>query len=288
MSQVIVRISGGLGNQMFQYAAGRSVATRHGVPLLLDLSSYQSPKARPYDLHHYPLRADVLPVPARPTSGIARLLRPSLSRAKPEPGPLVYREPHHHFDPALFDRPRPLVMDGYWQSWRYFADIADEVARDLTPLAPLDPANRRMADQIASCVAVAVHVRRGDYVSKPRVTAFHGLCGPDYYAEALRHMLEAAAPERVFVFSDDLDWVREHMSFPLPATFVDVNAADRGYRDIQLMSLCRHHVIANSSFSWWGAWLARHPGQVVVGPKAWFQSPTHDTSDVMPPTWVRL
>ena len=136
--------------------------------------------------------------------------------------------------------------------------------------------------------AVSLHVRRGDYVSDPATNRFHGTCSPDYYRQAVDYVIGRAGVPHLFVFSDDQEWTRANLQFAVPRRSSSANPPDCGYRDMQLMARCRHHIIANSSFSWWGAWLNPSPEKIVVAPKQWFSSPRNDTRDLVPPNWVRM
>lgn len=291
MSTITVRLIGGLGNQLFQYATARALALRHGAEVKLDLSGFESYGLRRYELDTYPIAAGIATPEelavidaGRPASG---LLGRVLARLRPRPAQ-HYREPHYHYDPELARQPLPILLDGYWQSERYFIDAADVIRRELTPRDALEPNNAAVAAEIGEVNAVSLHVRRGDYVSNAHTNAYHGICSLDYYRAAVAQIREKVAEPYLFVFSDDHDWTRENLKLDLPTTYVVANAADRGFRDMQLMSLCQHHVIANSSFSWWGAWLNPSPTKIVVAPATWFATGANDTKDLVPAGWVRL
>ena len=287
---IITRLIGGLGNQLFQYAAARALALRHGAAVKLDLTGFEAYGLRRYELGNYPIAAQV----AR-AEEIAAIVRPvpagifaRIMTRLQGPLPSHYREPHFHYDEGLARQKLPLYMDGYWQSDRYFADAADILRRDLSPLDPLEPENARVAELIRSCSAVSLHVRRGDYVTNSHTNAYHGVCSLDYYRTAVAHVCAALPEAHFFIFSDDHDWTRTNLDLGYPATFVEANPPDRGFRDIQLMSMCHHHVIANSSFSWWGAWLNPSPNKIVVAPQRWFAGTDKNTDDLVPAGWVRL
>jgi hypothetical protein len=176
-------------------------------------------------------------------------------------------------------------LHGYWQSERYFAAHADTLRHDLRIVTPPSPENAEMARQIAAAPSVSLHVRRGDYLQSGAYAA----CSGDYYRAALHLVAEAAGlTPTIFVFSDDPAWARDHLDLPFAKVVVDFNGRDTDYEDLRLMSLCRHNVIANSSFSWWGAWLNRHPGKVVVAPKRWFADKHLQNPDLLPAGWLSL
>ncbi|MGO4666598.1 alpha-1,2-fucosyltransferase [Bosea sp. 2RAB26] len=303
MTTITTRVIGGLGNQMFQYAAARALALRRGAKVQLDLSAFDTYTLRKFELGSFPIQA--LPAPPAETqpsrleprsgalslggtlirSALAAVYRFSGRRAADD---TRYAEPHFHFDRKLAEQALPLHMVGYWQSERYFSDAADIIRAELTSVVPLEVENAAIAAEIKRVESVSVHVRRGDYVNDATTNAVHGSCSLDYYRRAIDFMCERLTSPHVFVFSDDQKWVQDNLRFNLPITYVNANPPDRGYRDMQLMSLCRHHVIANSSFSWWGAWLNPSKDKIVVAPERWFASDELDTRDLLPERWVRL
>ena len=135
---------------------------------------------------------------------------------------------------------------------------------------------------------MSIHVRRGDYVSDAITQEIHGLSPLEYYAAAIQHIAHVAVQPHFFVFSDDPSWVRQNLHIDYPTTYVEHNTADRNYEDLRLMSLCRHHIIANSTFSWWGAWLGSNRAKMVIAPKRWFNTPDKDTRDLIPRSWIQL
>lgn len=290
---ILARLQGGLGNQLFQYAAGRRLAHVRGAKLRLDVSALDDPrlrKPRRYELEALNVAtevagADDLARVRREPKGLVERVRERLAGGGN--GFRVVREAHFHFDPAVLDLPDDVYLDGYWQSARYFADVADRIRREVTPKAPLTGRNAELAKEIEGCHAVSVHVRRGDYLTDPAVLAMHGVCGPEYYEMALAHVGERVAEPVFFVFGDDADWARRSVRAPGRMVIVDHNGPEHPAEDLRLMALCRHHVIANSTFSWWGAWLNPRPDKIVVAPERWFGSDRWDTRDLIPAEWVR-
>lgn len=299
MSLVITRLIGGLGNQMFQYAAGRALALRRGAVFKLDVTGFTAVGAhtkRRYELDCFPIHgaiandADLARFgrtdrPGSPrVDRVRRLLRVNGSNdAWP-----IYREPHFRFDPAVDALSAPVYLDGYWQCERYFSNVTELLRREFLPQAPVDAENAALAAQIDAVNAVSLHVRRGDYVSDPITHRFHGTCSVDYYRQAIDLIIERVGAPHLFVFSDEPQWARAHLRFAVPITVVDVNSPDRGDRDMWLMMRCRHHILANSSFSWWGAWLNPSREKIIVAPRQWFRSSDIDTRDLIPQSWIRL
>jgi hypothetical protein len=296
---IVTRIIGGLGNQMFQYALGRRLSIERGEPLKLDTSGFETYTLHGLALDHLALegpRAEaeeiraLTHVPPRfPENLVPRKWLPRALRRSRRFAPRHYVEREgFRFDPAVLAAPSPLYLDGYWQSERYFETIPDVIRSDFTVPTPLAGRDAEIADLIADSKAVSLHVRRGDYASDPKTREIHGLCSLDYYAAAVAHMAGHVDEPRYFVFSDDPTWAAANLVLPGEPVFVDHNGADTNYEDLRLMSLCRHHVIANSSFSWWGAWLNEQTDKVVVAPRRWVGDPSLACPDICPPDWVRL
>lgn len=168
---------------------------------------------------------------------------------------------------------------GYWQSEQYFSRFAASIRSDFTFRQPLSGRNAVLAERISACSAVSLHVRRGDYVSDPKNLGKHGVCSLDYYRDAIRAISRQVKDPAFFVFSDDMDWVRNNLDIGAACHFVDHNTGPESFNDMRLMSLCRHHVMANSSFSWWGAWLSPFEDKQVIAPKRWFVSRDDNPAD---------
>jgi hypothetical protein len=286
---IIVRVSGGLGNQMFQYAAGRALALRAGLPLGLDLRHYARAREHGYGLAAFRLAdvpVDPKALPPLPRRQPLAALLWRLAGRQPRP----WRERHLGFDPAIAAIRGPAWIDGYFQSERYFADAVDTIRAELSPAAPPDPENARWLAEIrAEPRAVSLHVRRGDYVRNARFAARHGTCTPDYYDRAVAAIAERMGEAPViYAFSDDPAWVRDNLRLPCEMRIPAHNDASRNVEDLRLMSACRHHVIANSSFSWWGAWLNPDPGRIVAAPARWFADPAMSNPDIWPEGWLRV
>ncbi|WP_298380492.1 alpha-1,2-fucosyltransferase [Azospirillum sp.] len=279
---IIVRLTDGLGNQMFQYAFGRALSVRRGQPLRLDLSAYQRERKRVYGLNQF-LVSESFPTQEE----LERIITRPLDTTHPWWDQPVIKEPHFHHSADVARVPSSGYFVGYWQSERHFIDLAPLIRLEFTPRQPLSGTNLDIARMIAARNAVSLHVRRGDYASDPTVNALHGVCSLDYYRQAVAHIAERIERPEFFVFSDDPEWTRANLKLEHPAYLITHNR-NEPVEDLRLMSLCRHHIIANSSFSWWGAWLAERPGQMVCAPRRWFAAYPHDTRDLVPERWTRL
>lgn len=293
---VVAEINSGLGNQMFQYAAGLSLSQRLKVPLLIDRSWYdhvdQHQTPRQFELDKYPIElrfaeSSLLDHEFRlKGNSLAQRIRNKLNRMMPYYRQRVFVEPHFHYDPHFEALSAPVMLSGYWQSERYFMSAAEQVRSAFITEIParLNP----YLAQMEETTAVSVHVRRGDMVNNPDVMQVHGYCNLDYYKSAIRQMNQAFPDCRFFVFSDDLDWCRENLADSADCVYVEGNEGPLAYLDIQLMRNCHHHIIANSSFSWWGAWLNPRQDKRVIAPRRWFAHDRHDTRDLIPASWQRI
>jgi hypothetical protein len=285
-AEIVVSISGGLGNQMFQYAAGRALALRNHVPLRLDTRAVEADPQRSYALSGFNIAAER--VPAVQVASLPRRVHRRLRWLPRLPGRMAYvAEKSFGFDPAIISTRAPAYLDGHWQSEAYFADAKPQMRVDFSLGAPFTSDRQEIAAAITGTTAVSVHVRRGDYVSNNRTNAYHGTCDPHWYRQAM-DMMEGWIDPIYFVFSDDPAWARENLVMRRPAHFVQPSDDGRDFEDIHLMALCRHHIVANSSFSWWGAWLNPRDDKRVVAPTQWFRQPGIDTSNLLPANWVRL
>jgi Glycosyl transferase family 11 len=277
-----VILHGRLGNWLFQYAVGRRLALTHGTELRLNLFD----RFKLYEggvswvaraLRRLPLRADMTVVPP-----VIAMYGRRLGYAG---GPTYYQEPRYGFNPEVLALPGDACLRGYFQSERYFRDIAPIIREELLLPISADADVSAVEDRIRDANAVAVHVRRTDYIA-----AGWDILNATYYAGAMQHLRQCVSDVRFFLFSDDVDWCRRHFS-DTDCEVVDVpKARSDPFIDLRLMTLCRHYIIANSSYSWWGAWLNPSPGKVVVAPSVWF--PRLDDNplfaeDVLCPEWVR-
>lgn len=291
---IISNIIGGLGNQMFQYAAGRTLALKRGVPLRLDIFDFAN-----YGLH----QGFELPQVFNCTLDIAtkedvqRILgwrgNSTLRKLLLRPGGVMFRgnrlvvEPHFHYWPEIKNSSRDCYLVGYWQSDKYFLEVDSTIRADFTFKSPLSNRNAELAECIKQVNGVSLHIRRGDYANNPKTNAMHGLCSLDYYQTAIHYISDRVKQPHYFIFSDDIDWVKDNLKMIMPCQYVDHNQGADSYNDMRLMSSCQHHIISNSSFSWWGAWLNSSASKIVVAPKRWFANQT-DVRDLLPLGWVKL
>ena len=266
---------------MFQYAAARAMAERLGVAVALDsreaVRRGEGVLTRVFDLD----LTDPAPLP--PLKKEAPL-RYALWRAFGF-APTFRRERGLGYNADFATWGDGSYLHGYWQSEKYFAAIADRIRADFSFPEFTNTQNADMAARIQGSNAISLHVRRGDYVA----LAAHVLCDQAYYEAALARVLEGLeGTPTVFVFSDDPDWAKENLPLPCEKVVVDFNGPDTDFEDMRLMTLCQHNIIANSSFSWWAAWLNQNPEKRVTGPAQWFGDPKLHNPDILPDSWHRI
>jgi hypothetical protein len=300
-----IHLMGGLGNQLFQYAFGRRLALANSADLYLDATGYPTtPEADPAkglrtcELQEFNivgtvigLHADMAP----PDRTLARLWGKgcrAIGRVADKRKPYYARqeitEPavnSFRYDHRVLDRPirGSVHARGFWQSEKYFADVESQLRSELTLRHDLDPTSRGIVSEIASSISVGVHVRHGDNASE--VAGSVGVLTKDYYDSALAALKKELKDLQFFVFSDNIPWARALLDNLVKARYVDHNGLARSYADLWLVSQCKHHVLANSTFGWWGAWLGRKPGQIVYAPRRYYQYMDRPNPDLYPPDW---
>lgn len=289
---IVSQLYGGLGNQLFQYAVGRALAARRETCLRLDMAKLNTYPLRTYKLTRFAVTATPLSaaerkayrIPTESTNRFQRLVRRLIDGPKIP----VVREKGFGFDPSVLEAPAHCYLEGYWQSPKYFDFIENVIRAEFRFGEPLSGHNAAIGNEISRTGSVAVHVRRGDYVSNPTTSSYHGTCSIDYYLEAEKRLRGECGELVLFVFSDDPDWTQANLRFQSRTLIMRQNGLDEDHLDLQLMTLCKHHIIANSTFSWWGAWLCEQPGKCVIAPKQWFRDPNQPTDDLIPTNWLRL
>jgi hypothetical protein len=297
---IIVRLSGGMGNQMFQYAAGRALAEKYGVPLALDTTFLLHRISYPHFLRpHFVFRDFDLDV----FSINATIAKPSDIRWWNRPilwGKLMlgidallrtiaiipgWEKRLFYFDERIFSLGPNAYLAGFWQNVNYFSSIAGIIKKDFALKDPLPERTQQLLDEVRESDSVCVHVRRSDMAAK----SFHGAPDADYYLRAVEYIARHASIGKLYVFSDDIDWCKNNFRFPHPTVFVGHEyAGKKGEGHLALMSACKHFIIPNSTFSWWAAWLGATDASVVIVPKQWIAQKSLDTNGLIPKGWIRL
>lgn len=286
---IVSKISGGLGNQMFQFAAGRRLAHHLGTNFKLDTSWFDQFDNRQFSLGCFDIEVEIATdVDLSRLRPFSKRLDKLLSKCPFHQSSLV-KERHYNFDPSVLNLKGDLYLDGYWQSYKYFQDISEIIGADFSLSRELSDATLETAKEIESCESVSIHIRRGDYLTvKENIEKYINL-KRDYYSDCVSYIKSRVDNSVFFLFSDEVDWdCTEYFDFSRESIRI-CNAKRPDYEDLHLMRLCKHNIIANSSFSWWGAWLNKNPEKIVCAPKQWFTEISgRKTGDLIPPEWMTL
>ena len=284
---IYVRIRGGLGNQLFQYSAARSLADRLNVNLGLDTREYNAGSPFEMGLKHFNIRAEFNPkdLIKHKENGFSKyILDIALGNHKN-----VYKETNLSFNNLFHSLPNKTYLKGYWQSEKYFENNQKNIFKDLQLIAPQSKKNIKTLENISKTNSVSLHIRRGDYVTNSSYNMKHGTCSLDYYKKSVDYLSKSLNKNfTIFAFSDDPEWVFKNLKLPMDIQFIEHNSSKKNYEDLRLMSQCNHNIIANSSFSWWGAWLNRSPKRTIISPKKWFADKNIKNIDIIPNNWVKI
>ena len=280
---IIVKIKGGLGNQLFQYAVGRAVALRHKVPLKLDTTIFET-----YNLHNgyrldqFAIQAEIaadneiINLKGRNNLLFSAFRKVGLAKRKS----YVKEKRSSYFDASVFKN-NFVYLDGYWQNELYFSDIRELLLKELSLNSSINDLSCAYLECIKKSNSVSLHVRRGDYLNLKNINVLE----VDYYMKAAEYIRKNVEKPTFYIFSDDLEWCKSTLAFLDDCIYVERTQTE--IDDLKLMSFCQHNIIANSSFSWWGAWLNQNPNKTVVAPKGWIINDP-DSSNVIPSDWVKF
>lgn len=281
---------------MFQYAAGRAVSVRLKAPLFLDIGGYDTnvPPYRKYELDKFNIQAQ--PASADELRFFSKKSRCSLFKEKFLSGfrtnysDGIFKESTFRYDSRIKTLKSPALLIGYWQSEMYFSDIAQLIRKEFVSTISNDLASEKIINEIKllSNRSVSLHVRRGDYVTDVHTASYHGTCNLDYYNRACARIATVVDSPHFFVFSDDPSWINKNFVLKYPYTVVSLDSQTPAINELMIMKACTHHIIANSTFSWWGAWLGGQAQKIVIAPKLWFKNAPHDTSDLLPKSWITV
>jgi hypothetical protein len=292
---VIVKLNGGLGNQMFQYALGKSLALKQQTNLKLDISGFEHDKKRKYSLSPFKLKAVFATTQEikKLTSIKQSTLKKIYLRITGKPSMLIpsyVRERSYNFDEGVLSHSGDIYIDGYWQSEKYFIQFKDTISSAFLFSDKQNDKNKELGEKICSEESVSIHIRRADYITDRETNDFHGTCSLSFYNRAIEEISQKCRTPHFYIFGDDPIWVRKKLRFEYPSTIVEHNNSDSDHEDLRLMSQCKHNIIANSSFSWWGAWLNTDPNKVVIAPEQWFADETvnRNTKDLIPNSWIKI
>ena len=291
---ITVNILGGLGNQMFQYAFAYAVSQKKKEVLKLDINNFEAYSLRDFELDSYNINMDLVSkeeakkLKYKNENIFDKILR-KIRRKSPPLSNQYYKEPHFYFDKNVFDiNNGDSYFEGYWQSEKYFKEYRKDLLMQFTLRKEIHLQGQQYREKIKSTESVSLHIRRGDYVANTHTNSVHGICSLEYYKDAVLNIEEKVGNIHLFIFSDDLNWAKENLDFIDNITFIELPEDVPDHEEMYLMSLCKHNIIANSSFSWWGAWLNQHENKMVIAPKLWFNDISIDTSDLIPEDWMCL
>lgn len=280
----IVKIMGGLGNQMFQYTLYKRFLEKN-VEVYGDLEFFNQTKSH----NGYELKKIFnIEIPEMENKwkkflygkGIIKKIRKLYIKLNKK---FLCKQEDVKY---LNDIDEYTYYDGYWQSEKFFKEIEKEIRRNFNFPKFMDNKNIKISKLILSTNSVSLHIRRGDYKGNPFLD---GLAPLSYYKNAIKLMEDKIKNPVYFIFSDDINWCRENFNFLKDVYYVDWNKREESFRDMQLMSLCKHNIIPNSSFSWWGAWLNNNSNKIVIAPEKWFRDESNfEYKDIVPEEWIKI
>jgi len=294
---IVIKLMGGLGNQMFQYSFGRKISILKDINLKLDISFFKEQKLRKFELNNFKLNFEIASrKEIDEFKNVSRLIHFIPDKVKifiENYIPLKFRkylkERNFFLEKKVSGLSANVYLEGFWQSEKYFRDIRNILIEDFSPLLPIDEYNRKYIELISDVDSISVHIRRGDYVLNPETLNYHGICDIKYYDSAISYFLKNVKRPHFFIFSDDIEWAKKNIIINSPVKYIENNYSNnKNYMDLILMKNCKHNIIANSSFSWWGAWLNTNPDKIVTAPKKWFNAPNIDTKDLIPESWIKI
>ena len=292
---IIAELTGGMGNQMFQYAAAKALSLHHHTELLLDVHSFyrevlpELEVPRNFDLTNFSGVHETLITPYHPLHNYKAYKKTPFSALIAPHKRKVYKEPFYHYDKNFLKARKDVMLKGGWQSEHYFALYKNEIRQAFAIKDEVIKRVKEISEKMKRENSVAVHIRRGDYLRLPIILAWHGVLDANHYNHAFAALKSKNdKPLSIYYFTDDPAWVQENLCRVWPGTIASKEYQTNGIEDFYLMSQCNHNIIANSSFSWWAAWLNNHPGKIVVAPIHWFGNAPFDTKDLYPETWMKV
>jgi hypothetical protein len=294
---VIIKLKGGLGNQLFQYAAAKSIARNNKTDLLIDAQTgfERDPYKRSFALMNFCIESKIANATILDSfltkNKVIKYVKDKVVDFFPIGAWKYLKEPFYHFDyqTAAFTTNKNIYLEGYFHSENYFNHIRDEIRSEFELREPADELNNNYLNQIYNCESVSLHVRKYNDAIANNAGLIYGSCTIKYYQKAIRYIEQNVRDPFFFIFSDDINWAKKNISInTLNVAYVSHNNLENGHEDIRLMKACKHNIIANSSFSWWGAWLNANLDKIVVAPGKWLDTDVYDFKDVVPVNWIKL
>lgn len=285
---IIVKIVGGLGNQMFQYTYAK-VLEQKGYEVKIDISAFETYKLHGgYQLEKYNIDLQSSCIEENSKYYSNSLLSKILCKVGIETSKAI-REKTLFFDKAFLNIKDDNYIEGYFQSEKYFINIRGILLEQFTIKQELSNYTKEIEQQISESInSCSLHIRRGDFINDKN-TNIHGACSLEYYKNAIKYMRKEEKDINYFIFSDDMEWVKENLKLE-NTIYIQSKEKRIPHEDIYLMSLCKHNIIANSSFSWWGAWLNLNSKKIVIAPKRWFADEKlyKQSGDIVCGSWVKI
>ena len=269
---IIVKLTGGIGNQLFQYYLGKNLSIKNKDELILDISEFNDKKRqlRTYGLSFFNIKVKVL----------------SEKDLKYNDLKIIKEKSEFIFDPMVFNNKENIFLQGYWQNQKYFYEIKDIIKDEITLKKEFQfDISKKTDGMLKKENTVAVHIRRGDYIKNRMIRKMFNVCDVKYYNKAINKMAELLKNPTFLFFSDDINWVKKNIKTKFPYLFISGN---RDYEDFIIMQNCKHNIISNSSFSWWAAWLNNNKNKIVVAPSQWINDNNINYSDLIPPGWIKI
>ena len=292
---IVVKLQGGLGNQLFQYAFAKSLSYSTGIPFSIDITELEAGKdfikERRYALSVFNVNPRIINKSDYRHYTLDRKY-PRLSAFRRRLGIFTPKIAKQASDLSLFD-PLPWVkedvyFDGFFQSEKYFLNCSQSIKDELKLKIPLGQEAAKVVDQITKTQSVILQIRRGDYATNPKTQVHFGLTNKEYFDSSLKY-LESNNIKNIelFIISDDIEWCKQNLNFTYPTHFVS-KPEIKDYEEIIIMNNAKHLIISNSTFGWWGAWLNNNKDKTVIAPKEWFKNKNLKQDDIVPPSWIRI
>jgi len=286
---IIIKLKGGLGNQLFQYAMGRNIEITKKINVKFDLSWFTHFPQRKYQLDEFKTEIkfasflEIIKVKKFERKDGRRYLPFNFFREK---NTIHIKESEGLLQSGVLNFTRDCYLDGNWQSEKYFENIKGIIHKELTLKNESDDLYKNKKQKIKNRNSVSLHIRRGDYTTK-KVQQVLKLCPLNYYYQAIQTIKEKINNPAFFIFSDDINWVKKNLQTNSPTVFIS-DGKLKNYEELILMSKCQHNIIANSSFSWWGAWLNSNPNKIIITPTEWFNDKSKNIKNLIPKNWIKI
>lgn len=281
---IIMKLWGGLGNQLFEYALGRRLAHDRKTRLFLDLSFFKKDSRRRYSLSDFNIEAAIAPKSQIFKLKFLNFFNSNKSISEKS----LVQERGFAFDQEILTVKDSVYLNGYWQSHKYFEDIDNILRKEITLKKTQDEKYIQWLEKISTSNSVAIHVRRSDYLSPKNLKVFT-VCSSDYYRQAVKIITDRITEPKLFVFFDkgDGEWAKQNIIFPFQTEFISGTGLS-DCQELMLMSACKHNITSNSTFSWWASWLNQNPEKIVITPRKWVVDPAREARDIIPSGWIRL